>query len=496
MELRRACIVLGLVMLPCAFVSGATYRAAVYEHKVVFPSPWAPNRPIALAQMMVNLNAYEQNAILASQKGADIIVFGEDGLYGWYMRYRWVIKPYLEPIPDPTQVTWNPCLEPMRFPQAEVQVRLSCMAKRNNIYVVANMGDKQLCEPGDPQCPKDGWYQYNTNVAYDRKGNFIARYHKQNRYYEPQFNAPVHPEHVYFDTNFGRFGLIVCNDILFYDPVLELIREYNVTDLVFPMAWPDALPLYIGVSYASSFAVGHGVNVIAANVRDPHDPHSYVYGSGMFTPKGPVKYVRDTLSQHGILLIADVPINPRLNKKIPCDVNPLMFGHPNMKALALPDFKSDVSGDWYNFVFVKGAEGTVTVCQAGFCCYLDYKRTETFELYAFGVFNGLHKAYGPIYQQVCLLTKCKTKHHQSCGKHVLDAKTHFASFHIKGSFSSPFIQPQVLLSGAGYQLDLPLPGTFHYDSTGLTGSATDKPLIQASLMGRVYRRDCLTCYGG
>ena len=72
------------------------------------------------------------------------------------------------------------------------------------------MGDIQKCLFGiDPNCPKDGRYQYNTNVVYDRNGLFIAKYHKQNRYYEPQFNAPTHPEYEWFDTPFGRFGLIV-----------------------------------------------------------------------------------------------------------------------------------------------------------------------------------------------------------------------------------------------------------------------------------------------
>ncbi|XP_053379209.1 pantetheinase-like [Mercenaria mercenaria] len=473
-----------------------TYRAAVYEHKVIFPWPWATNRPMALSQMMVNMKAFQEKAHIAGKQGVDIMVFGEDSLYGYYMRYRHVIKHYLEPIPDPKLIMWNPCNEPMRFPQAEIQVELSCMAKRNRMYIVANMGDIQLCELGDPHCPSEGWYQYNTNVAYDKEGNFIARYHKQNRYIEPQFNAPVHPEYVYFDTKFGRFGLVVCNDIMFYDPMVELVREYNVTDIVLPTAWPESLPLYSSIGFISSFAVGHNVNLLHANIREPHNPDTYVYGSGLYTPAGPVKYVYDAVSTMGILIIGDVPVNERLPKKLPCDVNPLLFGQPNMKSLALPEFKADMFKDWFNFVHVKGTEGTVTVCQERFCCYLNYKKSASLEMYAFGVFNGLHKAYGPIYQQICVLMKCQTNNPLSCGKHVLSANTHFSHFHIKGSFSSPFIQPQIIQSGPGYQLELPPIGSFNYDAAGLTGLAVKKPLIHAALIGRVYRKDCITCYGG
>lgn len=469
------------------------YRAAVYEHKVIFPWPWASNRPMALAQMMVNMKTFHAKAHMAGKQGVDIMVFGEDSLYGYHMRYRHVIKHYLEPIPDPTVIMWNPCNEPMRFPQDEIQVELSCMAKRNKMYIVANMGDIQLCEPGDPRCPKEGWYQYNTNVAYDKEGNFIARYHKQNRYLEPQFNSPAHPQHVYFDTKFGRFGLVICNDIIFYDPIVELIREYNVTDIIFPTAWPEALPLYSSIGFVSSFAVGHNVNVLHANIRDPHNRDVFVYGSGLYTPVGPVKYVYDPISPTGILIIGDVPINVKLPEKIPCDVNPLMFGHPNMKAVALPEFKAEIFKDWYNFVRVKGTEGTVTVCQDGFCCYLNYNKAQSYETYAFGVFSGIQTAYKPMFKQVCILLKCKTKNPLSCGQYVLNAHTHFSHFHIKGSFSSPFIQPQIVLSGPGYQLDLPPIGGFKYDATGLTGSATKKPLIHAALIGRVYRKDCMTC---
>jgi pantetheine hydrolase len=65
-----------------------------------------------------------------------------------------------------------------RFGSTPVQERLSCLAKNNSIYVVANMGDKKPCNTSDSHCPPDGRFQYNTDVVFDSQGKLVARYHK------------------------------------------------------------------------------------------------------------------------------------------------------------------------------------------------------------------------------------------------------------------------------------------------------------------------------
>ncbi|GCC22539.1 hypothetical protein chiPu_0000927 [Chiloscyllium punctatum] len=69
--------------------------------------------------MKKNLDIYQEQVFAASKQGAKIIVFPEDGLQGFQFN-RTSIFPYLEPIPDPNVVHWNPCLHPTVYNGTEV----------------------------------------------------------------------------------------------------------------------------------------------------------------------------------------------------------------------------------------------------------------------------------------------------------------------------------------------------------------------------------------
>ncbi|XP_070652279.1 pantetheine hydrolase VNN2 isoform X3 [Bos indicus] len=175
-SLQTSVAVFALVILHVSTLD--TFKAAVYEHAVILPNdtetPVSPDE--ALFLMNKNIDILEKAIKQAAEQGAQIIVTPEDALYGWKFT-RETIFPYLENIPDP-QVNWIPCQEPHRFGHTPVQARLSCLAKNNSIYVVANMGDKKPCNSHNTTCPSNGHYQYNTNVVYDAKGKLVARYHK------------------------------------------------------------------------------------------------------------------------------------------------------------------------------------------------------------------------------------------------------------------------------------------------------------------------------
>ena len=56
------------------------------------------------------------------------------------------------------------------------------------------------------ECGED-FCLYNTNVMYDRRGRFIAKYHKYNLFNSefPLFNIDREENNVYVDTEFGKF---------------------------------------------------------------------------------------------------------------------------------------------------------------------------------------------------------------------------------------------------------------------------------------------------
>ncbi|XP_075275193.1 biotinidase isoform X3 [Opisthocomus hoazin] len=170
------CWKLSVCFLCCQVVSGRVtreghYVAAVYEHEsILSPNPTAlVDRRSALELMGRNLDIYEQQVVAAARQGAQIIVFPEDGIHGFNFT-RSSIYPYLDFVLHSQSVKWNPCREPYLFNDTEVLQRLSCMALKNKIFLVANLGTKQPCEPTDPHCPADGRYQFNTNVAFSDDG--------------------------------------------------------------------------------------------------------------------------------------------------------------------------------------------------------------------------------------------------------------------------------------------------------------------------------------
>lgn len=177
------------------------YKAAAFEHQPYFEiHVKPPSRKEALGIMRRNTAVYSEQARDANQKGAQIIVFPEDGIYGIH-HSRDTIKPYLEPIPKVSNVSSIiPCIDPK--PNTDILNELSCIARNNSIALVANMGDIQYCSKSDPNCPNDGRYQYNTDVVFDSDGRLLAKYHKEHLYFEKAFNTPTKCEFVTFVTSF------------------------------------------------------------------------------------------------------------------------------------------------------------------------------------------------------------------------------------------------------------------------------------------------------
>ncbi|XP_035287033.1 biotinidase-like isoform X4 [Anguilla anguilla] len=492
---------------------GGSYVAAVYEHHLIGkPQPKVPlSRQEALEHMNKNLDVYEEQAAAAAKQGAHIIVFPEDGIHGFTFT-RESIAGYLETVPDPKAVSWNPCSDPTRFPNTEVQHRLSCMAKSNSLYLVANMAGREDCDAQTPPCPPDGRYQFNTNVVFSANGTLVARYRKRNLYIESEFefDTPADPQLITFDTPFaGRFGLFICFDILFYNPAMELVEKLGVRQLVFSTAWVNTLPLMDAVQFHRSFSYATNTTLLSANLRIDG---MNTTGSGIYSPWGFQYYhAQEGEPKAGRLLVQKLPVLDSLRPDLrphslplpppisgdqepPCYQQvdgecqrtvPEGRSHPEDPAAPSSPFKADMIGDNYTMVLVEGAEGNLSVCDNALCCHLQFRRrTAPQELYALAAFDGLHK--NRMYLQVCALIRCSGLTPQTCGKAIDHADT-LLDFQLMGNFSTRHVFPSVL--GSHMYLD-------RIDHSGWGGRGfymscheLVRGLVTAALCGRAYDRD-------
>ncbi|GAB0186716.1 pantetheinase [Grus japonensis] len=519
-----------------------TFIAAVYEHAVILPD--ATDEPVspddALALMNKNMDVLEGAVKEAAQQGAHIIVTPEDGIYGWLFT-RKTIYPYLEDIPDPA-VDWIPCTDPTRFAPAPVQERLSCMARNNSIYVVANIGDKKPCNSSDPGCPSDGRYQYNTDIVFDSEGKLVARYHKddpmQGSYgqkesrqvldrsgiisrsttaaervldtkhlratfmilngkeavrvfhtrttcLEEKLSLIKEPEAITFETPFGKFGIFTCFDILFREPAVVLVSELQVDTVLFPTAWMNVLPFLTAIEFHSAWAMGMGVNLLSANT---HNIGLAMTGSGLFTPEGPVAYHYDSRTEEGRLLLAELSARPRLSPTYPPAVNWSLYATSIKKFPEKDTFSGAVRRDIFTFSELRHKAGNYTVCQGDLCCHLVYRmpNKSNDEVYVLGAFDGLHGSLIKYHWQICTLLKCQTTDLNTCGQPAETAQTKFEMFSLSGTFGTNYVFPEVLYSGV--QL---APGEFEVLRDGRLKSkhGTSKPLLTATLFGRLYEKD-------
>lgn len=518
---------------------GRGYRAAVYAHKpFLFPNNQLSRRE-AVDNMMTNVNIYKLQAQTAAKQGADIIVYPENGLYGPVMD-RDVLRPYLEPIPDPTDSRpWVPCKEPSRVTPSDILTQLSCIARNNSIYVVANMGSIQPCNAANADvftatispCPKDGRFQFNTNVVFDRSGKLIARYHKRTLFGEEQFNTGVlsngQAERVTFDTPFGRFGVFTCFDILFNDPAVVL-AERGIKNIMFPTAWINSYPMLQAVGFHAAWARRHRVNLLAANL---HYPELGFDGSGVYSPSGPLAiYLNSTAGSDGRLVVVNVPAGDVAEDEWEGNDKEPAEQQTNIPEELL--FKKAIRRDTFLLIklqLFQSPSGTVgPVCMGETCCSLAYSadmrvkgaqregdsgldsdsnsRDNTFTHLAFGVFQGVHTSKKDWYFEACLLVKCYNGSTSSCGENVkgdpssATATDLIMSFSMYGTFSpgaAKYVYPEVLVHHADANIHGWFPancsawGYTQRHSNGVMSSTQDLtyPLAVATLYARDYAKD-------
>lgn len=217
------------IPLQLSLLSDATYNAGVVE--------FIPAKE-GKGKALVKDNLARMKNIIESDETArlDILVFPEFVLNNLDM---------LTYVPDPQEK-----VVPCEIPNYDFFLtELSCAVRSRKMYVVVNLLEKYQCTSADNHCGSDGLKIFNTNVVFDREGRVISRYRKTHLYRYEWYSENVldKPELAIFTTDFGvTFGHFICFDMLFYEPAMVLLKQLNVTDIVYPTYWFSELPFLTG----------------------------------------------------------------------------------------------------------------------------------------------------------------------------------------------------------------------------------------------------------
>ncbi|GIY71900.1 pantetheinase [Caerostris darwini] len=250
------------------YFTGAVFEFVQTQHCTSDPEE-------AMEVIQFNLDIFVPVAVLAKSKGADIIVFPEYSIFPECSRDQTAL--FCEVVPDPKKVKANPCVEAEEFADRTTLRTLSCMARNNSIVVQANMGDMQKCE-GEPGCPPEGHWQYNTNVVFDKDGTIIARYRKEHLWQEYHFDLPQEKQDPKFTVDFGTYLSYVCFDI-FLERIIEEELDDDVDGVLFSTMWENTMPMGMTVEFFQAWVMATNLTLLAACIQLPGQ---MALGSGLF----------------------------------------------------------------------------------------------------------------------------------------------------------------------------------------------------------------------
>jgi predicted amidohydrolase len=236
-----------------------------------------------------NFDEGERLVRYAAGQGAKVVVMPEYNLAGVRVhRYerKWVSTTL------PKAPTERPLWE-YRIPGlAPAAVDSARLAHELGIYLVTNVLEA------------DSWVEeptfYNTLAVFDPEGRLVTAYRKINLYlWEWLIEVPGNSEG-YFDTPWGRFGLLLCLDAIVPWTVSALREKHGCDYLIASTLW-EQIP---GTGHVSMNALADfsGAPVLWAN--QPRAP--FAGGCGVFLPDAP-NSTMGVFSSPGVL-IANVPI--------------------------------------------------------------------------------------------------------------------------------------------------------------------------------------------
>ncbi|KAG5673214.1 hypothetical protein PVAND_003278 [Polypedilum vanderplanki] len=307
----------------------------------------------------------------------------------------------------------------------------SCEAIIHKVYIVINLVTKAKCpdpemivnnDPRNCNNRPDGFSYYNTNIVFDRNGTLISRYRKYHLYNE-QVDRPLKPTMEYFDTDFGvRFGHFICFDIAYQYPALELVRNYNLTDIVYPTMWFSELPYLTAIQVQQNWAYANNVNLLAAGANNIQSTST---GSGIYGGKkgayvldmagtsktelhtATVYKIKDFLQNENEIIEHKVVEYTKEELRNLTLLRDPMIDHPI-------EFLDDTIGEHY---------ASIGTCKNSFCCNINVNYTipnlalNNRIQYGISFFHGIRSFHGVDDGGivVCTVVACLSKNISTCG---------------------------------------------------------------------------------
>ncbi|KAH8361271.1 hypothetical protein KR200_012112, partial [Drosophila serrata] len=339
--------------------SDPTYKAGVVEHPEVDGNNAREKTTLAWS-------SFQQ--ILRDVEDLDILVFPEHIINS---RSSATFVPH-----ESQKVT--PCYE------ADYEIFLieaSCSARSRNMYVVLNLVEKELCANGAGSetlgpCPETGVQYFNTNVVFDRTGMVISRYRKSHLWRHEYYSTSVlrTPDVATFTTDFGvTFGHFICFDMLFYEPAMTLVRERDVTDIIYPTYWFSELPFLGAIQLQEGWAFANDVNLLAA---DGSNPSGRTTGSGIYAGRAGRLTAQIYEVPTTVVLVADVP-----KRNTQMTMPPVTLFTPQLKTPRHTGVAThrDYNVDIFNTELLAADFVTVDkqLCNGSFCCKFAIERAAT-----------------------------------------------------------------------------------------------------------------------
>nr|CAD7448106.1 unnamed protein product [Timema bartmani] len=180
----------------------------------------------------------------------------------------------------------------------------------------------QFIQQASSQCTQGGQTSPSTATRLEETGFFglpvgvgavslihwlfsHGRYRKYNLFLEPSFSRPEEPEISILETDFGvRFGIFTCFDIIFQAPAVQLVRKFNITDVIFPAEWFSELPFLTAVQGQAQWSHAMDANLLASGYSKPSVGST---GSGIYGGRSGALITLMAPTNTSQLLIATVP---------------------------------------------------------------------------------------------------------------------------------------------------------------------------------------------